>query len=512
MTSLNYQKGFRLSLYIATLIFIITQQQLSSQNLTNSIQQIQQDHDLMGGVVVVFCKDQILQTIPFGTADYQRSIPVSDSSMFRIASISKTITAIAVMQLYEDGLLNLDTDIGNILGYQVRNPNFSSTPITVRMLLSHTSTINDGSTYSNFLSATYNDNPIPDLNELLTPGGSYYTSAQFSNLQPGSYFNYSNVNYGILGTIIEKISGLRFDVYCKQNILDPLDIIGSYNVNHINNIDNIAVLYRKNGGVWTAQADNYQGTQPVFTNLSGYIPGTNGFRFAPQGGLRISGNDLSKIFMSLLNHGMYGAYPLLDSSSVSEMLNPEWIYTGTNGNNYYGLFRSWGLGIHRTTNTVNNDIVLPGSSQMLGHPGEAYGLISDAYIDTLRQVGIVFITNGCGEGYTTNSSSAYYTVETDIFQAIETYGEPGSCITISVQEIIPDSPYEVFPNPFSDEIVISIKDERDFHHIRIFDHTGRLIMETNFFGPTGNIQTENLATGLWLLDIDNIYRVMIIKQ
>ena len=151
------------------------------------------------------------------------------------------------------------------------------------MLLSHTSTIIDGTTYSSFLDATVNNNPIPNLSELLTTSGAYYTSGQFNNTVPGTYFNYSNINYVILGTIVEKISNTRFDVYCKQNISMPLGIDASFNVNDLVDIDQLAVLYRKPNGIWTPQADNYQGIQPVFNNLNGYIPGTNGGRFGPQG-------------------------------------------------------------------------------------------------------------------------------------------------------------------------------------------------------------------------------------
>ena len=82
-----------------------------SEDLSIRIDSIRKDHDLMGGVVVVFCKDRILESIPFGTADHARNTPVSDSTAFRIASVSKAVTAIAVMRLWDDGRLDLDADI-----------------------------------------------------------------------------------------------------------------------------------------------------------------------------------------------------------------------------------------------------------------------------------------------------------------------------------------------------------------------------------------------------------------
>lgn len=172
--------------------------------------------------VVVFCDSDSMQYYFTGKSDLARNIDIAQNTKFRIASISKTITAIAIMQLVEQNLLDLDSDIGDILEYSVRNPSFPNQKITTRMLLSHKSSIVDGSTYDNFLSATYNNYPIPNLNQLLTPGGNYYSTNQFITRTPGTYFNYSNINFVILGTIIEKLSNQRFDTYCREHIFQPL--------------------------------------------------------------------------------------------------------------------------------------------------------------------------------------------------------------------------------------------------------------------------------------------------
>ena len=122
----------------------------------------------------------------------------------------------------------------------------------------------------------------------------------------------------ILGTIIEKVSGLRFDTYCYQNISSPLGINASFNVNDLMDINELAVLYRKVNGVWSPQVDNYQGIQPMFNNINGYVPGTNGGRFGPQGGFRCSGQDLVKIFLMLINKGDFNGLKLLSESSCNQ--------------------------------------------------------------------------------------------------------------------------------------------------------------------------------------------------
>jgi len=490
--------------YIITIItyLLVVIQVAKSQNLTSELNNIALNNDMMGGAVVIFCENQILDSFYYGKSDYQRNIKADQHTKFRIASISKSITAIAAMQLVEQNLLDINANIGTILGYNVQNPNFPAAAITVKMLLSHTSSIVDGSTYSAFLNATVNNNPIPNLSELLTPSGSFYHIDQFNNKLPGTYFNYANVNYVILGTIVEKISNTRFDVYCRQHIFQPLGLDASFNVNDLQNINNVAVLYRKISGVWIPQADNFQGIQPVHTNLNGYIPGTNGGRFGPQGGLRISAQDLAKIFMCIFNPD-FCTTPILTKQSVSAMIANHWTYNGSNGNNYGGLFLSWGLGIHRITSTPGNDIVLPGSNTMFGHTGEAYGLVSDAYYDSTRNVGLVFITNGVGIGYHTNSYSAFYTIEQEVFNSIENYGNLHNCLSLSIHPALSNNnSFIIYPNPSSHEIYIRLNNFSKQTYLKVYGIDGKLFMELNIVSPLSCFDISPLKSGIYIIKVD----------
>jgi CubicO group peptidase (beta-lactamase class C family) len=419
-----------------------------SQTFQEQIETMRQNHDLMGGIALVICNGEITESVPFGLADLGRNIPVTEETVFRVASISKIVTALAFMQLVEQGLVSLDADIGTLLGFQVRNPNFPEVGITPRMLLSHTSSIRDGSTYNNFLSATFSQSQVPPLNSLLSPGGSFYSSGQFFSQEPGSYFTYANVNYGIIGTLVEIITETRFDIYCRDNILLPLGIQGSFLPTELPDINQVAVLYRKANNSWVPQTDHFQGVYPSTGNLDSYVMGTNGFRLSPQGGLRATGNDLGKILLMLIKKGEYDGVRILEKSTVNEILSSQWHYNGNNGNNYYGLFRSWGLGIHRVTGTPGNDVIFNESELMLGHSGEAYGLVSNAYIDTLNRTGLVFMTNGNGSGYTTNTLSAFYTVENDVFNLVEEKIETSQCSSVGyhLPEEQGNAP-KVFPNP-----------------------------------------------------------------
>jgi CubicO group peptidase (beta-lactamase class C family) len=129
----------------------------------------------MGMSVVGICKGKVSFSYYRGLADFARNVPID--TKYRVASVSKSVTAIALMQLYEQGYFSLDDDVSTHVGFTLRNPNFPTTPITYRMLLSHTSSLNDGNTYDSFLNATYTQNPLPALSELLTPSGTSYHSS-----------------------------------------------------------------------------------------------------------------------------------------------------------------------------------------------------------------------------------------------------------------------------------------------------------------------------------------------
>jgi CubicO group peptidase (beta-lactamase class C family) len=372
--------------------------------------------------------------------------------MYRIASISKTVAATALMQLYEQGKFQLDDDVSPYIGFTLRNPNFPNDKITFRMLLSHTSGVVDGSGYDSFLSAT-GANPPPPISSVLLTDGAYYTSDMWLNRKPGSFFTYTNMGFGIVGTLVEKVSGERFDQYCSKHIFKPLSLEASFNVSDLRNINNLAALYRVSGGQWVPQADNYKGVSPAPRDYSSYEIGSNGSMFGPQGNLRISSKDLSKFMIARMNGGVYNGVRILNDSTAALMNTPMWTYNGSNGDNYYGLFRSWGLGTHLTTNIANGDIVVAGKT-MAGHPGEAYGLISDAYCETKKnEFGIIFITNGKNGSYSFGTSSAFYDVEEAVFAAAYSFIQtmPTSIKSESNRsDVIPQFEFQQnYPNPFN---------------------------------------------------------------
>ena len=209
---------------------------------------------------------------------------------------------------------------------------------------------------------------------------------------PIQFFAYSNINFGLIGTLIEKISNERFDIYMKNEILDPLGLDASYNVRDLSDINDVAVLYRNNGG-WQPQVDNYEGIVPSPPNIGDYTPGTNGIYFGPQGSLRISAEDTG-IFLNYLASDGINTSLNISQDALQEMKAIAWNYDGTNGDNYFGLFNRWGLGLHHANITTGDQICNLGEyDSFIGHPGEAFGLVSDAYFNTQQNISFTLLIN-----------------------------------------------------------------------------------------------------------------------
>lgn len=422
---------------------------------------IGRNYGLTGMSVHVFSEGKGEYQYSYGKRDISRNLPVNSHTKYRIASISKYITAAAVFILADRELLDLDASASDYLPFELINPYFPRDSITVRQLLSHTGSLRDVYAYSNFLMVTYNSNPPPGLDQLLTPGGQYYSTSLFSSKHSPSkkYFQYSNMNYGLLGSIVEAVSGKRFDVFCREEIFVPLQMDADFNVYRLSDINNLAVLYRGS----TPQADNYLGVRPQEPDLSQYVIGSNGLKFAPQGGARASAEDLVKFLKANMKKEI-----LMSSRAFDEMHNAVWIYNGSNGDDYNGIFKNYAHGNHMSTDLLPDEMIF-------GHSGEAYGLIADAYFSLDKEYGIVFITNGGNWGY--GNYSAWYDVEEEVFQTAFR-NIPHLETGITNKKISNDIPRtDVYPNPFNETVFFKVNlDDRYRIDLKIFDLTGATVL------------------------------------
>lgn len=321
-------------------------------------------------------------------------------TLYRMASISKMMTTLGVMRLVEDGKLALDADAGDYLGYRLRNPHFPDQPVTLRTLLNHTSTLRDDLGYS-FPAAT-------SLKSLLLAGGELYGNGAMwaPTAPPGRYFTYSNLNWGVIGTIMERVTGERFDRLMKRLLLDPMGLHGGYNPSEFSAEDlaNLATLYRKrttdteiwdSAGPWIAQVDDYSKRPPARpAGIDTYVIGTNATPFSPTGGCRMSARDMGKVMLMLMNEGKHEGRQILRADTLATMFSRQWSFDGANGDTDKGLFTHWGLGNQHFVDTPGAQLVEGGGFGGVGHLGEAYGLMSVFAADLKAKNGMVVLVGG----------------------------------------------------------------------------------------------------------------------
>jgi len=274
---------------------------------------------------------EMLWSNAYGKADIERNIPMTVDAIMNIASISKTFTATAIMQLWEKGLIDLDKDISEYLPFKVRNPNFPDIAITIRQILTHTSSIRDGSAYVKSYSCGDPKISLKDwIYNYLTDTGEFYNrNENFCSWKPGSKREYANVPYGLLGYIVERASQMPFNEYCRKNIFIPLEMTktGWY----LNEIDttNLITPYSCN-----SQLKLVRQHQLVLKESIGnqYALCYYSFPNYPDGLVRTSVRELSHYLIAMMNDGKYGNVQIIKKSTIQKMLTLQ-LY----GNNEQGL-------------------------------------------------------------------------------------------------------------------------------------------------------------------------------
>jgi CubicO group peptidase (beta-lactamase class C family) len=331
--------------------------------------------------------------------------PVDRRTLFRIASISKTMTMLGLLRLVEAGKVDLDADVSRYLGFQLRNPNFPERAITLRQLVTHRSSLRD--------EAGYSWGTDTALKDVLVPGSRLYGKGAMwaTNAGPGDYFTYCNLGWGITGTIMEAVTGERFDRLQQRLLIQPLGLTAGYNPAELpgDGLANLATLYRKRAtdddakwdpaGPWIAQVDDYS-SKPVAepAGLDHYVPGANATPFSPTGGMRISAHDMAVVMLALMHGGMHAGRRIWKQSSLDQMFTRQWTYDGKggNGDSLDGLFNAWGLGNEQWPDdpATRTRVVEGGGFAPVGHLGDAYGVQTLFMADLKKKNGIIALVGG----------------------------------------------------------------------------------------------------------------------
>lgn len=263
----------------------------------------------------VIVDDQVTWSKSYG-------VEPEEDKLYDIGSVTKTITATAVMQLYEKGHFGLDDDINQYLPFNVRHPAYPDTPITIRMLLANRSCLAHNTTnyYAYSMGPSLRDwgekyrgweapSGIENMSypefmaSYLEPGGQFYQPEHWANCQPGTEFVYSTPGFDLLAYLVEQVSGQGFPAYLEENLFKPLEMT-STTTTPLDSPEKIAQPYERWFGVLSK------------TNVE--IPKSQR-RIIGGGGLYSTVSDLANFLIMHLNDGSYNGTQLLTPESIMIM-------------------------------------------------------------------------------------------------------------------------------------------------------------------------------------------------
>ncbi|AZA80020.1 class A beta-lactamase-related serine hydrolase [Chryseobacterium sp. G0186] len=355
----------------------------SRDSLYKEIRTLYQQGNFNGFAVSIVDDQTTLYEKGFGFSDLKKRKSYTENTIQNIASVSKTFVGIALLKAQELGKLNLDDPIQKYIPFKISNPNFPKTPITIRQLATHTSSIMDNEFY---LSKNYFLKPNQDLQgaklnfddeQIFNPSDSIismntflenvlaengkWNKNSFSSHVPGSIYEYSNVGTALAALIVERATGQEFDVFTKEYILKPLQM--------------------KDSG-WKYKDIQFSKFSRLYespdTALPYYLSATY-----PDGGLMTSIKDLSKYLTELIK-GYNGKGTILTQKSYQEYFKPQLTasnFTERNDKNPYS--ESYNVGIFMGF----------GYTGYIGHTGGDPGVMSMLFFDPKNNLGRIMIFN-----------------------------------------------------------------------------------------------------------------------
>ena len=319
----------------------------------------QKDFENLPGITALVMDDQeVLWSGAFGLANVEKKQKANPQSRFSICSISKLFTSVAIMKLYDEGKLRLDDKVSDLLPwYNLKQQFHESGPITVRSLLTHSSGLPRESNHPYW---TGPDFPFPESTEIKAELGKQET------LYPAStYFQYSNLGLTLLGEIVSEVSGIPYEQYVQENILNPLNL-------------NNTLPYMPKEMHGKELTNGYSAiTRSRERQL---MPFFNANGIGPAAGFSSNVEDLGKFAAWQFRLLDTTTTEILKPSTLKNMhrvhwTNPDWNVT-------------WGLGF-----SVSKG---PGGKTLVGHGGSCPGYRSSLRIDPKAKRAYVVMINASG--------------------------------------------------------------------------------------------------------------------
>lgn len=325
------------------------------ENIQEKVDAAAKKYGAAGLQVAVIESGQLTDTYAYGWANKGSDKMTADHKI-RIASLTKAGIGIAAMVLYEDGVIDLDESIGTYWGVETKNPYYPDDPVTIRTLLTHTSSI-----------------PVlgDDASRTKDAVRSRLRSNSYSRLRPGaiSSWGYNNYAYGVLGQTLELASGKYLDDVMQDRLWSIMEIDAAFESGNIQNKSLLATVYQYGGVGRSASA--------MANNVRRGDPGATGIYFS--GGMTISARDLGKLTALLANDGCYEGLHLLQKATIDTM------ETRCDGQLNDGSYQALAL---------RSQDQMYGRDCLYYHTGSAYGVFNWISYDPATGDGVVVLSTG----------------------------------------------------------------------------------------------------------------------
>lgn len=315
---------------------------------------------VIGGAVIVSRDGEVLYTRSYGFKERDAKNPVTLDTCYRIASVTKFVSAAGLVQLMVEKGLSPDTPVRDILKRNVVNPAYPDEPITVRQVLTHTTGLKSGMKYH------------PNWEILNKFNDRYFTE----KTRPGTRYIYANLNGGLIGAMIEALSGQSVNTYMREHVFDPLGINAAYQPGLLPDPSDIANRLSKAGRIQESVAAQFE----HYADYEDFCDPDNHTEYTV-GQLYISARGLDAFLSMMCGNARGLREDVLPAGTVAEM---------TRAQNFEGssvlVDKRYVLGMERLTD-------LPGGN-WYGHQGMMDGLSSDTYFQPDTGLCVTVIANG----------------------------------------------------------------------------------------------------------------------
>jgi len=356
----------RIAALLALLLMLCACALAEEPDMDARVDEVFRSMKTVGGAFVVAQHGEIVYERYYGEQQKTTHVPVTENTYFRGASVTKLVTGIGLMKMMDEGILDPDEDISTYLGYTVRNKRFMKTPITLRMLMSHTAGLVENASFSRKSSI------LSDMVDVEKKAASNFKK----EVKPGSQYTYSNFGAGITGAIIESVTGMDVSSYMRKTLFEPLDIDAAYSVTQLAEPDYIAATYKKDGSLYAAPS--YMLRQEYIAEA---LPDVH-YR-TTIGSLLIRPRDLARLGIALCGDGTVDGIRVLSEEAVMAMRQEHSPDTdGITEDSPYTFF------------TIRQDTLFDGL-RVYGHQGTDEGIVCNLYVEPENELVIAVMTNGC---------------------------------------------------------------------------------------------------------------------